>query len=64
MLNTIYHIKNKENVGWVVTHKNLGSKGVFQYATNDGSGIGIDLRKVIILTVKPEESSEEEEDAS
>lgn len=56
--------ETKENVAWIVAHKNLGSKGVFQYAKKDGSGIGIDLRKVIILTVKPEETSEEEEDAS
>lgn len=56
--------QNKENVAWVVSHKNSGTKGIFQYATNDGVGVGIDLRKVIILTVKPEETSKDEEDAA
>ena len=56
--------QNKENVAWVVAHKNSGTKGIFQYATNDGVGVGIDLRKVIILTVKPEETSKDEEDAA
>ena len=56
--------QNKENVAWVVAHKNLDSKGIFQYAINDGVGVGIDLRKVIILTVKPEETSKDEEDAA
>lgn len=56
--------QNKENVGWIVAHKNKGSKGIFQYATNDGVGVGIDLRKVIMLTVKPEETSKDEEDAA
>lgn len=56
--------QNKKNVAWVVAHKNLDSKGIFQYAINDGVGIGIDLRKVIILTVKPEETSKDEEDAA
>ncbi len=37
---------------------------IFQYATKDASGVGIDLRKVIILTVKPEETSKDEEDIS
>lgn len=56
--------QNKENVAWVVAHKNFDSKGIFQYAINDGVGVGIDLRKVIILTVKPEETSKDEEDAA
>lgn len=56
--------QNKENVAWVVAHKNFDSKGIFQYATNDGVGVGIDLRKVIILTVKPEETSKDKEDAA
>lgn len=56
--------QSKENVAWVVAHKNLGSKGIFQYAINDGVGVGIDLRKVIILTVKPEETSKDKEDAA
>ncbi len=37
---------------------------IVQYATKDASGVGIDLRKVIILTVKPEETSKDEEDIS
>lgn len=56
--------QTKKNVGWVVAHKNSGTKGIFQYAVKDGFGIGIDLRKVIILTVKPEETSKNEEDAA
>ena len=56
--------QNKEDVGWIVAHKNKGSEGIFQYATKDASGVGIDLRKVIILTVKPEETSKDEEDIS
>lgn len=56
--------QSKENVAWVVAHKNLDSKGIFQYTINNGVGVGIDLRKVIILTVKPEETSKDEEDAA
>ncbi len=56
--------QTKKSVGWIVSHKNSGTKGIFQYATNDGVGVGIDLRKVIILTVKPEETSKDEEDAA
>lgn len=56
--------QTKENVGWVVAHKNSGTEGIFQYAVKNGFGIGIDLRKVIILTVKPEETSKDEEDAA
>lgn len=56
--------QTKKKVGWIVAHKNSDTEGIFQYATNDGLGIGIDLRKVIILTVKPEETSKNEEDAA
>lgn len=56
--------QTKKNVGWVVAHKNSGTEGIFQYAVRDGFGIGIDLRKVIILTVKPEETSKDEADAA
>ena len=56
--------QTKKNVGWVVAHKNSGTEGIFQYAVKDGFGIGIDLRKVIILTVKPEETSKDEADAA
>ncbi|MDM8332643.1 hypothetical protein QUW45_08200 [Limosilactobacillus pontis] len=56
--------QTKKNVGWIVAHKNSDTEGIFQYAVKDGLGIGIDLRKVIILTVKPEETSKDEEDAA
>ena len=56
--------QTKKNVGWVVAHKNSGTEGIFQYAVKYGFGIGIDLRKVIILTVKPEETSKDEADAA
>ena len=56
--------QTKKKVGWVVAHKNSGTEGIFQYAVKNGFGIGIDLRKVIILTVKPEETSKDEEDAA
>lgn len=56
--------QTKKSVAWIVSHKNSGTKGIFQHATNDGVGVGIDLRKVIILTVKPEETSKDEEDAA
>ena len=56
--------QNKENVGWIVTHKNKGSKGIFQYSEGKALGIGIDLRKVIMLTVEPEEVSKDKEDAA
>lgn len=56
--------QNKENVAWVVAHKNLDSKGIFQYSEGKALGIGIDLRKVIMLTVKPEEVSKDKEDAA
>ena len=56
--------QNKENVGWIVAHKNKGSKGIFQYSEGKALGIGIDLRKVIMLTVKPEEVSKNKEDAA
>lgn len=54
--------QNKENVGWIVAHKNKGSKGIFQYSEGKALGIGIDLRKVIMLTVKPEKTVKEEEE--
>ena len=56
--------QTKKSVGWVVAHKDSDTEGIFQYAINDGVGVGIDLRKVIILTVKPEETSKDEEDAA
>lgn len=56
--------QTKKNVAWVVAHKNFGTEGIFQYAVKDGFGVGIDLRKVIILTAKPEETSKDEEDAA
>ena len=55
--------QTKKNVGWIVAHKNSDTEGIFQYAVKDGLGIGIDLRKVIILIVKLEETLKDEEDA-
>ena len=55
--------QDKKSIGWFIAHKNSDTEGIFQYAVKDGLGIGIDLRKVIILIVKLEETLKDEEDA-
>ncbi|MCC4508554.1 hypothetical protein LMC05_05990 [Limosilactobacillus reuteri] len=56
----------KETVAWIVAQKSLGAEGIFQYTDQyaEKIGIGIDLSKVITYTVKPEETSKDEEDAA
>lgn len=54
--------QDKKSIGWFIAHKDCDSKGIFQYSEGKALGIGIDPRKVIMFTVRPEKTVKEEEE--